>query len=103
MAYIHERLRKYIARAEAYSEAAGTSLQYVLLDMSPVTHLDSTGGLRLCTAESLYQSFGLDIYDLIGLGMAHTVVVSLQHANSRNHGYEVVVALEDKRNPAQQA
>jgi hypothetical protein len=47
VAYIHDRLRKYVSRAEAYSEAAGTQLQYVLLDMSPVTHLDSTG--RCCT------------------------------------------------------
>lgn len=45
VAYIHERLRKYVSRAEAYSEAAGTRLQFVLLDMSPVTHLDTTGGL----------------------------------------------------------
>lgn len=43
VAYIHERLRKYTARAEAYSAAAGTRLQYLLLDMSPVTHLDTTG------------------------------------------------------------
>lgn len=43
VSYIHERLRKYVSRAEAYSAAAGTSLQYVLLDMSPVTHLDTTG------------------------------------------------------------
>lgn len=41
--YIHERLRKYVGRATAYSEAAGVELQYLLLDMSPVTHLDSTG------------------------------------------------------------
>eukprot|EP00878_Enallax_costatus_P031644 GHUV01034614.1.p1 GENE.GHUV01034614.1~~GHUV01034614.1.p1 ORF type:complete len:332 (+),score=86.74 GHUV01034614.1:840-1835(+) len=41
--YIHERLRKYVDRAAAYSEAAGVQLQYLLLDMSPVTHLDSTG------------------------------------------------------------
>lgn len=47
VAYIHDRLRKYVSRAQAYSEAAGTQLQYVLLDMSPVTHLDSTG--RCCT------------------------------------------------------
>jgi anti-anti-sigma regulatory factor len=48
VAYIHERLRKYTARAEAYSAAAGTHLQYLLLDMSPVTHLDTTGqALRL--------------------------------------------------------
>lgn len=41
--YIHERLRKYVARATAYSAAEGQQLQYLLLDMSPVTHLDSTG------------------------------------------------------------
>lgn len=35
-------------RAEGYSEAAGTRLQYVLLDMSPVTHLDSTGVCVCC-------------------------------------------------------
>lgn len=45
--YIHERLRKYVARAKGYSEAAGVPLQYVLLDMSPVTHLDSTGEGRV--------------------------------------------------------
>jgi MFS superfamily sulfate permease-like transporter len=42
--YIHDRLRKYVARAGQYSEAAGMPLQYLLLDMSPVTHIDSTGG-----------------------------------------------------------
>jgi MFS superfamily sulfate permease-like transporter len=41
--YIHDRLRKYVARAGQYSEAAGMPLQYLLLDMSPVTHIDSTG------------------------------------------------------------
>eukprot|EP00775_Hariotina_reticulata_P010081 gene10081-10236_t len=41
--YIHERIRKYVARAHVYSEAAGLPLQYLLLDMSPVTHVDSTG------------------------------------------------------------
>jgi len=41
--YIRERIRKYVTRAEHYSEAADVPLQYVLLDMSPVTHLDSTG------------------------------------------------------------
>jgi hypothetical protein len=43
--YIHDRLRKYVARAGQYSEAAGMPLQYLLLDMSPVTHIDSTGGV----------------------------------------------------------
>lgn len=41
--YIHDRLRKYVSRARCYSEAAGIPLQYLLLDMSPVTHMDSTG------------------------------------------------------------
>lgn len=45
--YIHERIRKYVARAHAYSEAAGLPLQYLLLDMSPVTHVDSTGENKL--------------------------------------------------------
>jgi len=38
-----ERIRKYVARAHVDSEAAGLPLQYLLLDMSPVTHVDSTG------------------------------------------------------------
>jgi hypothetical protein len=42
--YIHDRLRKYVGRAAQYSEAGGMPLQYLLLDMSPVTHIDSTGG-----------------------------------------------------------
>ncbi|KAF8066266.1 SULTR2 [Scenedesmus sp. PABB004] len=43
VAYIHDRLRKYVQRAAAYSAAGGVALQFLLLDMSPVTHLDSTG------------------------------------------------------------
>eukprot|EP00882_Tetradesmus_deserticola_P033938 GHRQ01038812.1.p2 GENE.GHRQ01038812.1~~GHRQ01038812.1.p2 ORF type:complete len:115 (-),score=29.92 GHRQ01038812.1:361-705(-) len=45
--YIHDRLRKYVAAAGQYSEAGGLPLQYLLLDMSPVTHIDSTGALLL--------------------------------------------------------
>ncbi|WIA34220.1 hypothetical protein OEZ86_012573 [Tetradesmus obliquus] len=53
--YIHDRLRKYVARAGQYSEAGGMPLQYLLLDMSPVTHIDSTGAHLL---ESLHEEMG---------------------------------------------
>ncbi|KXZ46976.1 hypothetical protein GPECTOR_39g470 [Gonium pectorale] len=41
--WIKDRLRAYEARHREWSGERGIKLQYVVLDMSPVTHIDATG------------------------------------------------------------
>lgn len=50
--YIHDRVRKYQAKAKAYSQSEGVAVHYVIIEMSPVTHMDSTG---IHLLETLHQ------------------------------------------------
>jgi sulfate transporter 4 len=83
--HVHERLRKYVARARAYSEAAGVPLQYLLLDMSPVTHLDSTGAhlLEKLHAELVSQGVQLGLCNPGGRGGCHSSGAAGLHVCAR--------------------
>lgn len=52
--WIKDRLAKYEARAQDQAHAVGLSLEYVILELSPVTHIDAAG---LHTLEELIKSY----------------------------------------------
>jgi len=55
VAYIKERLNKYELRAEEEAEMAGSKVRFVIIDLSPVSHIDASAVHALVDINTAYR------------------------------------------------
>lgn len=73
ISFIKERLRKYELQSEG-SEHSGRQVQYVILELAPVTHIDSSAVLAL---KELYEEFRARNIQMALSNPNHQVMVTL--------------------------
>eukprot|EP00192_Tetraselmis_astigmatica_P007586 CAMPEP_0117680504 /NCGR_PEP_ID=MMETSP0804-20121206/18396_1 /TAXON_ID=1074897 /ORGANISM="Tetraselmis astigmatica, Strain CCMP880" /LENGTH=749 /DNA_ID=CAMNT_0005490023 /DNA_START=80 /DNA_END=2329 /DNA_ORIENTATION=- len=61
VAYVKDRLQKYELRAEQDAEVSGSKVHFVIIDMSPVSHIDASAVHAIFDIHAAYQKRGVQL------------------------------------------